>query len=136
MTIQTIEIAKHRFVESLEIDQTLKELAENIAYSQMVVSELNEARRLANQARQQAEEIKALTLISGEIDGKNEQIRNAQLVQALKSNATYQEVMRQETAAEDKIARLEAELSRCRDVASMLKIKARLAAATLEYLAD
>ena len=127
---------KEQFVQSLEINQTLAELdvvAEDICARARLRAE---HMSLLQSAKARLEEAKAFVLLNGPIDGKNEQIRNAQLTEVLKTDLAYQNALDKVRDLEDLLASDDIELERLRAQLSALKIKARLAAATLEYLAS
>ncbi len=130
-----VPATKQQMLDKLEISQTLVRLDETIqAMKDMALERMN-SDGLLQAAKKRMDDAKALVLISGTIDGKNEQIRNAQLSDALNNDPTYQEAAGAVTLWERDITGVDVELARLRSVETALKIKARLAAATLEYLA-
>ncbi len=127
---------KEQFIQSLEIAETLADL--NAITGEICNLAKLRAEHMSSlqAARTRLEEAKAFVLLNGPIDGKNEQIRNAQLIEALKTDLAYQNALDRVRDLEDLVASDDVELERVRSQLAALKIKARLAAATLEYLAS
>ena len=137
---QLAPTSKEAFLKTLEIPETLATLSGTIETIGIMARTRIECEANLQAARKSAEEAKNLTLLSGIgegglINGKNEQIRNAQLADLLGHDPDYQGAQSSIARWEKQIAETDAELSRLRATETALKYKARLAAATLEYLA-
>lgn len=127
--------SKQQFIQTLAIADTHRLLS---AVNDQITVNLEERVRLnaaLYASRQQAEEARALVLLSGTIDGKNAEQREAQLLLALKDDPAYREARAQSEGIERQLAEIDVDLEGLRAQQSGLKIKARTIAAQLEYLA-
>lgn len=128
--------AKMALIDSLNTNTVLDELdgtVENIA----AVARFKQGHsEKVSAARQTMDEAKALLVISGAIDGKNAEIREAQLTTLISNNPEYQALQAALRTAEREANDCELELGRLRGRETALKVRARIAAATLEFLAS
>lgn len=136
VTYETLTETKRRFLESLEINETLQNM-------DAVIGELHQAQlyRLAcdrsiNLAKHDIEEIKALKIVNGEIVGKNEAERSAAMTIALQNDEDYNAARGRLDDAENEAQQTEANVEALRARITALRYRARLIAAQLEYLAD
>jgi cyanophycinase-like exopeptidase len=128
--------AKLALIDELNINARLDELDGTV---ETIACKAKERQALADkvsQHRTAVEEAKALVLIGGTIDGKNAEIREAQLTTALRGDPAYQAALTALREAEREVSDTDVELGRLRSRETALKIRARLAAATLEMLAS
>lgn len=127
---------KQQFIQALQINDTVIDL---LAMPLQIAEGAQAKTRYTDEAqtlKKRIEEIKAMLMIGGSIDGKNAEIREAQLLVALKEDPEYQAVSAQLYEAEKKTTEWDMELERLRGMQTALEIKARLTSAQLEYLAE
>lgn len=127
--------AKQQYLATLEIGETLHLLASANDWVVAKMRNRNHFNAALLAAKGRMEEAKALVLVSGVIDGKNAEIREAQLLLALKEDPVYQQAKAEAETIEERIVENDADLDSHRSQQAALKIKLRLAAAQLEYLA-
>ncbi|MHB1131682.1 MAG: hypothetical protein ACYC4L_04770 [Chloroflexota bacterium] len=132
---QLAPTSKQQYVETLGLAQVLTDLEANTAALHSAWSGKIAAGIQAQRAKEQMDEAKALVLVSGSIDGKNEREREAQLVLALKEDPAHRLAKAAFDKASTDVQAVDAELEHLRAVQTALKIKARLLTAQLEYLA-
>jgi hypothetical protein len=127
---------KQQLVDSMEIGKTLADLETTIDRIKEYVDGKNYWMEQLQIAQKTAEEAKALVLISGSIDGKNAEIREAQLIVALKADPEYQQAQQSIETIGRQLEAVNVQLDTMRSWQSFYKVKARLIAAQLEFLAD
>jgi hypothetical protein len=127
---------KQQLIDSMEISQTLADLG-GITYEiDKVARNIASSRMSIQNSKKRIEEIRAMVLLSGEIDGKNAEIREAQLLRALREDTSYQTVANQVATSEMALEQWTMDLETLKAKQTAIKIKARLIAAQLEFLAD
>jgi hypothetical protein len=127
--------AKQEYVERLSIGLLLAELVQNTGQLQVLWDGKITCDTHARRYKEQLDELKSMILISGTIDGKNAEIRDAQLAVALKADPGYQDAKQDYDDTISRGVSIDADLEHARAIQSMLKIRARLLTAQLEYLA-
>jgi hypothetical protein len=128
--------AKQQFIKTMEIGETLSRLT---SVNEEIIANLQTRGAVTvalSRVKSQMDEAKALILIGGTIDGKNAEIRDAQLLVALKNDPGYVDARRQVDEVERAIAGVDVALESLRGQQAALKINLRLIAAQIEYLAE
>lgn len=122
------------FLQTLEITDTLNEM---IAVTNEINGQVGHrlfAVDKVGRLKTQMSEHRALVYLNG-IEGKNQEARDAQLTVTLKDDAEYQRLQNEVREAEFRVNEINSDLEFLGNKLSALKIKARLATATLEFLA-
>lgn len=132
---QVTPTAKIEFVERLQIADALRQMDETIETIQRRLEARNAANADALKAKAEMDEVRALVFVGGSIDGKNAEIRDAQLTLALKGDPDYQSARLRYDAATERVSQADIEIDFLRSVQSALKARCRVIAAQLEYLA-
>ena len=128
--------AKQQYLQTLAIADTLALLGEINDSIAGKIGKRNQLNIPLLSRKGQLEEARAMVLLGGTIDGKNAEIRDAQLLLALKEDTTYQQARAVVDDIERQIADVELEMESLRGKQAALKINLRLIAAQLEYLAE
>ncbi|MCL5266107.1 MAG: hypothetical protein M1343_13110 [Chloroflexi bacterium] len=128
------KIERRALVNDLEIPVIFQQLDNVIGDIRNRVNQKLKLTQAINNYKRAIEEVKALKLVNGEIEGKNEAERNARMLIVLQSDADYQAIRKGMDDAENDLQDVEADISQLYSVETMLRYKLRLAAAQLEYL--
>lgn len=127
---------KQLFVDSLKINELTGKLHDVNGRIIGTMQNLTQVKVHQQSLRKQIDEARSLKLLDPAIDGKNAEIRAAQLTQLLRDDLEYIALTERINMFEQQHSNLEVELEGLRNAQSALKIEARLIAAQLEYLAS
>ncbi len=133
---QAVPTAKRQFLAGLEINETLREMDKIVHELHAKLTQRVMVDASLSGHKRQIEEIKALHIVNGEVEGKNEKEREARLLVILNEDLEYQEARERLDAAEAEVAQLGADVEFMRSKDTALRYRARLIAAQLEFLAE